>query len=177
MPLIFRRLYYFCKTKIYKVTSASKIRLFLITLIFTVILGSCNKENDVIPDVTVNFSISVNDPQFASLNAFGNAALVNKNTNNLGILAAGYDENGIIVFSWVNYEFYAYDRTCPHDYAVNELSIPVNIDPSNSMNAICPECGTNYSLSAGGTPSKGIGQYPLKNYRTSFSNPWIHVSN
>ncbi len=29
--------------------------------------------------------------------------------------------NGIIVFAGPNDEFYAYDRTCPHDYDVNKL--------------------------------------------------------
>ena len=74
-------------------------------------------------------------------------------------------------------EFFAYDRTCPHDYAVNGLSVRVNIDPSNSLNAICPECGTNYALAAGGAPSKGVGRYPLKNYRTSFDGTNVRVWN
>lgn len=159
-------------------TLFSKIRFFSITLYFILALSSCkNDKNDVIPDVTVNFSISLNDPQFTTLNAFGNAVLISKYTNNIGSRAAGYDENGIIIFSWVDYEFYAYDRTCPHDYTENNLSIVVNIDPENSMNAICPKCGTNYSLSSGGTPAKGPGRYPLKNYKTSFDGVNIFVSN
>lgn len=159
-------------------TLNSKIRFFSIIFSFIVLVSSCkNDKNDVIPDVTVSFSISINDPQFVTLNTFGNAALVNKYTNNLGLRAAGFDENGIIIFSWVDYEYYAYDRTCPHDYAESNLSIPVNIDPENSMNAICPECGTNYSLSAGGTPASGIGRYPLKNYKTAFDGVNIFVSN
>jgi nitrite reductase/ring-hydroxylating ferredoxin subunit len=160
------------------VTLFSKIRFFSITLCFILAASSCkNDRNDVIPDVIVNFSISINDPQFTTLNAFGSAVLVNKNTDNQGARAAGFDENGIIIFSWIDYEFYAYDRTCPHDYSVNNLSVAVNIDPENSMNAICPECGTNYSLSAGGTPSKGVGRYPLKNYKTSFNGVRIYVTN
>jgi nitrite reductase/ring-hydroxylating ferredoxin subunit len=160
------------------VTLNSKIRFFSTIFCFILLVSSCkNDKNDVIPDVTVSFSISINDPQFTTLNAFGNAALINKYTNNLGLRAAGFDENGIIIFSWIDYEYYAYDRTCPHDYAENNLSVPVNIDPENSMNAICPECGTNYSLSAGGTPAKGIGRYPLKNYKTSFDGVNIFVSN
>ena len=159
-------------------TLFSKISFFSIGLALVITLSSCNKDkNDVIPDVQVSFSISLNDPQFADLNFFGNSALINRTTNNLGRLAAGFDENGIIIFSGVDYEFFAYDRTCPHDYEANGLSIPVNIDPNNSMNAICPKCGTNYSLSVGGTPSKGIGRYPLKNYRTSFDGLRIYVSN
>lgn len=157
-------------------TIYSKIRLFIITLTLAVILSSCNKKNDVIPDVSVDFYLNINDPQFTNLNSFSGFVLVNANTNNLGLWAAGYDGNGIIVFAGVD-EFYAYDRTCPHDYAVNGQSIKVNVDQSNSLNAICPECETNYALAAGGTPSKGIGRYPLKNYRTSFDGRFIRVWN
>ena len=68
--------------------------------------------------------------------------LSNASTNNWGSSAAGYDGNGIIVLQMVD-EFYAYDRTCPHDYAVNGLSIKVNIDFTI---AVCPKCGTTYAL-------------------------------
>ena len=57
------------------------------------------------------------------------------------------------------------------------LSIKVNIDPTFSIYAICPKCGTKYALSAGGTPASGIGRYPLKNYRTSFDGRYVSVWN
>jgi nitrite reductase/ring-hydroxylating ferredoxin subunit len=158
------------------VTSISKIRYFLISVAFAVTLCSCNKKNDVIPDVTIDFAIDINDPQFTMLNSFGNIVLVNASTNNFGITAAGYGGNGIIIFSGVD-EFYAYDRTCPHDYSTNGSSIKINIDPLNSLNAICPTCNTNYSLSAGGVPTKGVGRYPLKNYKTSFDGRYVRVWN
>jgi nitrite reductase/ring-hydroxylating ferredoxin subunit len=158
------------------VASDSKIRYFLFILALAFLLNSCNKKNDVIPDVIVDFSVSLNDPQFIDLRSFGSTVLIDANTNNLGIRAAGYDGNGIIIFSGVD-EYYAYDRTCPHDYVLDGSSIRVNVDPSNSLNAICPKCGTNYALSAGGTPSKGVGQYPLKNYRTSFDGLNVRVWN
>jgi nitrite reductase/ring-hydroxylating ferredoxin subunit len=154
----------------------SKIRYFSITITLAVIFSSCNKKNDVIPDVTVDFSINLNDPEFTALNAIGGIALINASTNNIGWRAAGYDGNGIILFAG-NGEFYAYDRTCPHDYAVNGLSVKINIDPSDSFYAICPVCNTNYALFSAGTPSKGIGQYPLKNYKTSFDGRIIYVWN
>ncbi|HEY5470968.1 MAG TPA: hypothetical protein VIK07_10630 [Bacteroidales bacterium] len=156
--------------------SDSKISFFLIAIAFTMSLSSCNKKNDVIPDVTVDFRLDVNDPEFTDLASFGGIALVSSKTNNLGIYAAGYNGNGIIIFAGVE-EFYAYDRTCPHDYATGGLSIKVNIDPTNSLNAICPQCSTNYALAAGGTPSKGIGRYPLKNYKTSFDGRYVRVWN
>jgi nitrite reductase/ring-hydroxylating ferredoxin subunit len=141
-----------------------------------IVLSSCNKKNDVIPSTYVNFTLDLNDPEFVNLNAMGGSVTVDSHTNNWGAGAAGFDGNGIIIYAGVD-EFYAYDRTCPHDYVVNSLSIKVNIDKTNSTIAICPKCGTTYALSAGGTPASGIGRYPLKNYRTSFQGNLVIVWN
>jgi nitrite reductase/ring-hydroxylating ferredoxin subunit len=157
-------------------TSDSKIRFFLIICALTLILSSCNKKNDVIPDTYVNFTLDLNDPEFVSLIGFGASVTIDSHTNNWGSGAAGYDGNGIIICSGIE-EFYAYDRTCPHDYVVNSLSIKVNIDPTNSMIAICPKCGTKYGLTVGGTPASGVGRYPLKNYKTSFQGNYVMVWN
>lgn len=154
--------------------SDSKIRFFLITLSLAVSLSSCNKKNDVIPDVTVDFYLDINDPEFATLSGIGNHVIVTSQTNNFGSAAAGYDYNGIIVYTSDIDLFNAYDRTCPYDYAANSKSIKVNIDFTM---AVCPQCSTIYSLSAGGTPYSGIGRYPLKNYRTSFDGRFIRVWN
>lgn len=154
----------------------SKIRFFFITVTFAIIICSCNKKNDVIPDTYVNFSLNLNDPEFINLTAFGGSVTVDYHTNNWGTAAAGYDGNGIIICSGLD-EFYAYDRTCPHDYVTNSLSIKVNIDPSNSTIGICPECGTKYGLTVGGTPVEGVSRYPLKNYRTSFVGNYVTVYN
>jgi len=156
--------------------SDPKIRFFLITVTLAVILSSCNKKNDVIPDTYVNFTLLLTDPEFVSLSGFGGSVTVDSHTNNWGPGAAGYDGNGIIICSGVE-EFYAYDRTCPHDYVVNSLSVKVNIDPSNSTIAICPKCGTKYGLTVGGTPTSGIGRYPLKNYKTSQQGNYVTVWN
>jgi nitrite reductase/ring-hydroxylating ferredoxin subunit len=154
----------------------SKIRFFLITALFVFILTSCNKKNDVIPDTYVSFTLDLNDPLFVNLAGFGGSVTVDSHTNNWGVGAAGYDGNGIIICYGVE-EFYAYDRTCPHDYVVNNLSVKVNIDPSNSTIAVCPKCGTKYALTVGGTPASGIGRYPLKNYKTSISGNYVVVWN
>jgi len=137
-------------------------------------LSSCNKnKNDVIPDVDVDFNLDLNDPQFVNLNAMGGSDTVDSRTNNWGQLAAGFNGNGIIIYRGPD-EFYAYDRTCPYDYAVNSLSIKVKIDFTL---AVCPKCGTTYALAAFGTPASGIGRYPLKNYRTSFDGRFVRVWN
>jgi nitrite reductase/ring-hydroxylating ferredoxin subunit len=155
------------------VATYSKLRFLLITIAFTFILSSCSKsKNDVIPDTYVNFTLDLNDPEFVSLNAIGSDT-VDARTNNWGSGAAGFAGNGIIIYRGAD-DFYAFDRTCPHDYAVNGLSVKVNIDFTL---AICPKCGTTYALAAFGTPASGVGRYPLKNYRTSFDGRYVRVWN
>jgi nitrite reductase/ring-hydroxylating ferredoxin subunit len=156
--------------------SDSKIRFIFIIMAFAISLGACNKKNDVIPDTYVNFTLDLNDPEFVNLSGFGGSVVVGSTTNNWGPAAAGYDGNGIIICYGVD-EFYAYDRTCPHDYVVNSLSIKVNIDPANSTIAVCPKCGTKYGLTVGGTPASGVGRYPLKNYKTRFQGNLVTVWN
>ena len=161
--------------------SDSKIRFFLITMTLVITLSSCNKnKNDVIPDAHVYFILDLNGPEFVNLNGITGSDTVNAQdprTNNWGNGAAGFDGNGIIIYRVGPDEFYAYDRTCPHDYAVNGLSIKVNIDFTYFTLAVCPKCGTKYALSVGGTPYSGIGRYPLKNYRTSLDGRYVTVWN
>jgi len=153
----------------------SKIIFSGIILSIAILYLSCSKEkNDVIPDVYVDFYISLDDPEFLSLNAPTNSVIVTYKTNNLGAPAAGYDSNGIIIYRADETQFYAYDRTCPYDFAVNNLSIKVNID---GIYAVCPQCRTSYALPAGGSPASGPGRYPLKNYKTSFNGINVHVWN
>jgi nitrite reductase/ring-hydroxylating ferredoxin subunit len=153
----------------------SKIINILIIVLTVISLTSCKKSKyDVIPDVYVDFTIDLNDPEFFVLNAATNSKIVTSLTNNWGARSAGYDNNGIIVYRSAMDEFYAYDRTCPHDYVTNGLSVKVNVD---FLNAICPKCSTNYSLEIGGTPVSGPGRYPLKNYKTSFNGQFVRVWN
>jgi nitrite reductase/ring-hydroxylating ferredoxin subunit len=155
-------------------TIKSKIIVFFLIILLQPFLVSCKKnKNDVVPTVYIYFSISLNDPLFSGLSAPFNYAFIDRNTNNMGQTAAGYDNNGIIVFNGAD-NFYAYDRTCPHDYEVNHKSVKVNVD---GIFGVCPECGTKYALTASGAPYSGVGQYPLKNYRTSFNGTYITVSN
>jgi len=158
------------------VAPLSKIGFLSVIITIISILSSCNKENDVIPDVYVNFNIDLSDPQFIDLNGFTGTVTVDAKTNNWGVNAAGYNGNGIIVHAGVD-EFFAYDRTCPHEYSIDGSSVKVNIDPSFSIYAICPECDTKYALSAGGTPASGVGRYPLKNYKTSVNGRYVTVWN
>ncbi len=157
----------------------SKIRYFLIFLLYILPFAACNKHNDVIPDVYVSFSLNINDPQFTDLQAIGEPVLIDSRTNNFGTRAAGFNGSGIIlIYTGESYYPYsAYDRTCPHDYASSHLIEKVNIDPANSWEAVCPKCSTRYVLTNGGISVKGPGRYPLKNYRTGFDGIYVTVWN
>ena len=152
-----------------------KLKFFLIVTFSAFLLIACNKNNaDVIPDVFVDFTIDLLDPEFAALSAIGVSDTVDATTNNWGYRSAGYDNNGIIIYSGPN-EYYAFDRTCPHDFAENGLSIRVKLEGGL---AVCKHCGTNYSLSTYGSPISGPGKYPLKNYKTIFEEDrYIRVWN
>lgn len=153
----------------------SKLRIFLLICIFFLFHIAChNEENDVIPDVLVDFYIDLNDPEFFNLNAIGNFILVNSSTNNLGYRASGYDNNGIIVYRAQVDEFIALDRTCPHDYSLDGTSIAVTVD---GIYAECPVCASQYALPSYGTPTSGPSRYPLKMYKTSFNGQFVHVTN
>jgi nitrite reductase/ring-hydroxylating ferredoxin subunit len=151
----------------------SKIIIFLITIVTVFCAVSCKKsKNDPIPDVYVDFYVNLSDPEFFVLSAATNYKIVTSLTNNWGAKSSGFHNNGIIVYRSSLDEFYAYDRTCPHDYVLDGSEIKVNVD---FLNAICPKCSTNYSLDIGGTPVSGPGRYPLKNYKTSFDGTTVHV--
>lgn len=148
--------------------------IFLAVLGFLTMSGCSESDTDIIPDVYIDFTIDLLDPEFAGLGVIGVSDTIDATTNNWGDRSAGYDGNGIIVYSGPD-SYLAYDRTCPHDLATNGLSIKINTDFAV---AECPECGTIYSLSAYGTPLSGPGKYPLKNYRTSFDGErYIRVWN
>jgi len=155
--------------------TGSKIRYFFILSALTLLVVSCNKEkNDVIPDAYVDFTIDMMDFQ----NIYGIIGSDTVDARDLRVdrgrlFAGGFEGNGIIIY-FAGDGYYAFDRTCPHDYEVFGLSIKVKTDFTI---ATCPNCNTVYSLSASGTPASGPGKYYLKNYKTSFDGRYLSVWN
>jgi nitrite reductase/ring-hydroxylating ferredoxin subunit len=144
----------------------SKYRFFYLFSFLPLLLTSCGKaSNDIIPDVFIDFTIDLLDPEFVNLAVINAADTIDETTNNWGYKSAGYDNNGIIVFSGPD-DYYAFDRTCPHDFSETGSSIKIKLE--SNIYAVCPKCNTKYSLSTYGTPISGPGKYPLKNYKTNF---------
>ena len=158
--------------------SVSNLRFFLLISLFVLVTTSCDKDkNEVIPDITVDFTITFSDPEFFYFfYSPGTSSLLSSAHRQLGLGTAGFDGNGIIVYNTglQGFEYAAFDRTCPHCYATDAESIAVNVD---GVYAICPRCSTNYAMGASGLPQSGPGRYYLKNYHTSFTGYSVRVWN
>ncbi len=153
----------------------SKIVIFLVTLVIAVSFITCKKSKyDVVPDVYMDFYLDLTDITFKDLYAISNYVIITSKTPSTEFFdrSVGYDNNGIIVLHATEEEFYAFDRTCPYDFAVNGLSIAVKAD---GFNVVCPQCSTKYSLYGGGAPLSGIGNYPLKPYKAALVGQIVHI--
>ena len=156
-------------------TSIPKIRFFLFQLVLIAFLTSCQKEkNDVIPDdYYVNFTIDLRDfPALSSLAGADTVDAADLRVNDRRY-AGGYKGSGIIIFN-SDYGFLAFDRTCPHCFVNNNKVISVKVD---GLFANCPFCKTSYALPNNGMPYSGPGRYYLKNYKTSYTSPFVTVWN
>lgn len=152
----------------------SKITIFLFSFLPIILLTNCQKEkNDVIPDTYVSFTIDLRD--FPALASIAGADTVDSGDLRVNDrrYAGGYMGSGIILYN-SEYGFFAYDRTCPYDYVTNNKVVPVKVE---GLFATCPVCKTSYALPNSGMPYSGVGKYYLKNYKTSFSSPYLSVWN
>jgi len=141
-------------------------RVFLLPLFLFVIISGCRKDSPAattgVPNVAVNFSIDVNNASYSALLHVGGWIYV----------TGGYD--GIILFCNGQGSYLAFDRGCPYDCETNAKAI-IAVQASG-ITAICPVCGTNYSLYSG-TVTKGPGSIALKQYQTSFDGTNLTVTN
>jgi len=83
----------------------------------------------------------------------------------------GYLGNGIVLVNVGNFEYKAYDATCP--YELNE-DCNVVVDKSSISLIECKCCGSKYEVTFGAV-SKGPSNYPLKTYKTAFDGTCIRI--
>lgn len=145
----------------------SNLHFFLIfSLLLVLFSSSCQKEEQhPVPNVYINFIINLqDDPEFYHLRFQGTSVVITSST--IGTLSLGFNDNGIIIYNAGDGEFYAFDRTCPHDLPE---SIAVESDGNNL--ATCPQCGSIYVFPSMGAPTlDSPAKWPLKTYH-AFYNP------
>jgi nitrite reductase/ring-hydroxylating ferredoxin subunit len=130
----------------------------LLILVPFLLLSGCEKEQyHPVPMVPVDFTINL-EFQFMGLNSIG-----------------GYDNvyggfGGIVIYRMSIDQFTAFDRACTYDPRDNKARLITD----NAPIATCPVCGSQFLL-LDGSPIKGPAKYPLRQYRTSFMEPYLHV--
>lgn len=70
-----------------------------------------------------------------------------------------------LVHGWGLNEFYAYELVCPYE---NRADVRLEV---RSIELVCPQCRTRYEvLSGSGVPIGGVGNSPLRRYRSNYNS-------
>lgn len=130
-------------------------------IIANIILLSCTKVGNYIPDVPVNFNVPRNDPRVSRLQSPGGAVAI-----------SGYGVSGLILYRKSDDEIVAYDRCS----SVNPQSkCAVNLDDP-TITATDPCSGAIFLLNDG-SPAKAPATRPLRKYLVTVTSSQISVIN
>lgn len=153
----------------------TKISIFL-TVTILIFLFSCEKNNNqsvIVPDVRVNFSLSIlNTPELQT-------PLIPKYVGYANGEKVGYKGHGIYITKTNGSEFRAFDASCT--FTGNRESHP-NIEEhllqkeKNSMLVYCPKCKSVFNLLDGNNHSRPA-TLPLKEYKVAISGNTIRIYN
>ena len=122
---------------------------------------ACGKQSDYVPNVSVNFQMSLNDPRLNALRTTGGAVIVN-----------GYGVSGLILYRQSNGSYAAYDR-CSAYLPQNKCAVTLD----NPSLTVTDPCSGSKWLLEDGTPVKAPAVKSLKAYAVNTSNFEIFVSN
>jgi len=137
-------------------------RIFILFILVLSVLSGCKKNDETIPNVSVNFTIDVTSIQYTNLQVVGGWVYVTGGVN------------GIIIRHNDTDQFLAYDRTCPYHASQNNR---VQIISSNPLLVIDSVCGSKFSLFDGLPLSGSSAKAPLKSYNADFDGRYLHVYN
>ena len=131
--------------------------------LFTVLIISCVRNQNIVPYVYVNQYINISLPSYSSLNAVG------------GWIYITGGSKGIIVYRQSFDQFSAYDRHCT--YNANDPCGKASVDSTNSF-VECSCDGSQYQL-YDGLVIQGPALYSLKPYQTTFDpiTNQLHIFN
>lgn len=132
---------------------------FIALLILT--LAACGKQGNVVPNVSVNLQIPVNDPRVSALRNPGGAVLI-----------SGYGVSGLVLYRRTTGGYAAYDRCSAYE---PEKRCAVTLD-NPSLTVTDPCSGAKWSLEDG-TPVKSPAVRSLKEYVVNANSFEIFVSN
>lgn len=129
-------------------------------LLMIITLFSCTKDENIIPNVPVSFSI-----QASELGGVGSAIYTQEN----------YGVRGIIIYHKNSNEYVAFERACSYRPS-NECEV-IQLNDEVNPSFLTDNCCKSNFLLDDGTPFSGPALLPLKQYFTSFDGTYIYVSN
>ncbi|MCL2246598.1 MAG: Rieske 2Fe-2S domain-containing protein [Lentimicrobiaceae bacterium] len=132
-------------------------RFIIFFLIFCLSVG-CERNNNPIPHVRVDFKIYPNEVSYLNLNYIGGHEYVSGGVS------------GIVIFRISDWEFSAFDRACPHDWEDPDSWIWVE----NGITLKCQKCGSLYNI-LDGSVLMGPSKYSLRQYYTKFDGMVLRV--
>jgi len=140
--------------------------IFTTFLLFSVLCISCTTSspdnNENLPNVPVNITLSLNSPQYQNLLVPGGWVYVSG-----GI-------KGLIVYNFNGTEFSAFDRACPH-LSVTEACSKMIVESGIKM--ICPCDDTEFSILDGSPLTTGV-IFAARAYRaTLVSSTTLTITN
>ena len=149
-----------------KSTFAANLQQHMRFIFFTLLsfsFFSCTEDNDLIPNVYVNFNIQLNSAEFSNLQAVGNSEYVTGGVK------------GIILYRYDFDTFLAFDRACSFRPSID--CERVKIDNKTGTTLLTDSCCGSKFLITDGYPIEGSALLPLKRYNTSFDGENISVFN
>jgi nitrite reductase/ring-hydroxylating ferredoxin subunit len=145
-------------------------RLTFLLLLFICI--SCAKIEDTIGDFPVYLELDLTFKDKELRTAPSSKTYSLKDLSSARGERCGY--GGVLVVHSIDDGFYAFDLACPYEH---NRGILVSVD-ENTLNAVCPKCGTKYDISMGGTGApNGVGKYYLKKYSVFEKGSTLVVTN
>jgi nitrite reductase/ring-hydroxylating ferredoxin subunit len=137
-----------------------KKNIFLPLVIFLLII-SCEKDNNYIPDVSVNIQIDLNNTSFNGLNSIGGYVYI----------TGGY--KGIIVYRLSQDQFVAFERACPYHPTTDCGRLQVD---TSGLYIYDPICGSRFVITDGSKIS-GPAKRPAKTYSTYYDGYYLYIRN
>jgi|LZCG01.1.fsa_nt_gb nitrite reductase/ring-hydroxylating ferredoxin subunit len=136
---------------------------FILTAILLIFLAGCDENQHCkrIETGPVNIIIYPNSTEYQQLNVPGGWLY----------LTAYPPSKGILVYRYSNYEFRAYERTCPYD---PEDPNAIILADSSGLFAYDTVCGSRFLLTDG-YPIDGPAQCPLTQFYTSYDGNKLRI--
>lgn len=132
--------------------SSARLCQWLCAALWLAVCTGCD-EAPPFPQVAVDFTIDLNDPQYRQLQAIGNVVTVLGGSRGVLVKRTGLDS------------FVAFDQHCPFD--ADDAQARVSLEAGSIDFAQCAACQTRYNLYFG-NPEEGPGRRPLLAYRCTY---------